>query len=243
MSESTPAVPRPGAGPTGAAFEATDPFTPQSRHIAVVSGGTGDPSQTRMLADRLAASASAALSAQGVVVELHVLPLRELSADIGQALVTTARSQELQDALTEVEQADAVIAVSPTFKASYSGLFKSFVDLLDDEALVGVPVLLGATGGTARHSLMIDQAMRPLFAYLKARLVPTAVFAASDDWGEADGQQDSTRTTPLDARIRAAGADLAEILMLRPARPRVAASDPSTELEVTPFEQLLHPGR
>ncbi|MCG7421756.1 NAD(P)H-dependent oxidoreductase [Micrococcus sp. ACRRV] len=225
------------------AFESTDPFTPGARHIAVVSGGIGDPSQTRKLADRLARASADALSAAGVVPEIHVVSLRELATDLGAGMVTTARSPALLDAVAQVEHTDAVIAVSPTFKASYSGLFKSFVDLIDDEALVGVPVLLGATGGTARHSLMIDQAMRPLFAYLKARIVPTAVFAASDDWGRADGQNDSTRTTPLDARIRAAGEDLAEVLRHRPARVRPAADATDDDLEVIPFDQLLHPGR
>ncbi|WP_248086612.1 CE1759 family FMN reductase [Micrococcus luteus] len=147
----------------------------------------------------------------------------------------------LRAALDEVAQADAVIAVSPTYKASYSGLFKSFWDLAEPTSVVGVPVLLGATGGTARHSLMIDTAMRPLFAYLKARIVPTAVFAASDDWGEAAGVQASMRTDPLQSRIRAAGRDLAEITLNRPPRAR-AAAPADLDLEVTPFEQLLNPG-
>ena len=124
---------------------------------------------------------------------------------------------------------------------SYSGLFKSFWDLAEPTSVVGVPVLLGATGGTARHSLMIDTAMRPLFAYLKARIVPTAVFAASDDWGEAAGVQASMRTDPLQSRIRAAGRDLAEITLNRPPRTR-AAAPADLDLEVTPFEQLLNPG-
>ncbi|GGK42407.1 oxidoreductase [Micrococcus flavus] len=229
------------AGPAGSAFEATDPFTPQARHIAVVSGGIGEPSQTRMLADALADAATAGLSGHGIVPEVHTLPLRELSVDIGQGMVTTAKSEPLLAALRQVEQADAVIAVSPTFKASYSGLFKAFFDLLEEESLAGVPVLLGATGGTARHSLMIDQAMRPLFAYLKTWIVPTAVFAASDDWGAAGGRPDSTRTTPLDARIRAAGAELADILSRLPARPRAAAEGQTADLEVIPFDRLLNP--
>lgn len=223
------------------ALEATDPFTPQARHIAVVSGGSGDPSQTRMLAERLAEAASSTLSEHGVVPEIHLITLRELAVDIAQGMVTSAVAPALRAAIDEVQQADAVIAVSPTYKASHSGLFKSFWDLVDDDAVIGVPVLLGATGGTTRHSLMIDTAMRPLFAYLKARIVPTAVFAASDDWGAAADAQASTRTDPLQSRIRAAGADLAEIMLNRPPRARTAAPE-DVDLEVTPFEQLLNPG-
>ena len=40
-----------------------------------------------------------------------------------------------------------------------------------------------ATGGTARHSLMIDHSMRPMFAYLGAQAVRTGVFAATEDFG------------------------------------------------------------
>lgn len=234
-------MPRVSEHPTHAAtsLAATDPFTPQARHIAVVSGGLGDPSQTRMLAERLAAAATDALAEHGVVPEIHLITLRELAVDVAQAQVTPAASPALRAALDEVEQADALIAVSPTFKASYSGLFKAFWDLVDDEGVRGAPVLLGATGGTARHSLMIDTAMRPLFSYLRTRIVPTAVFAASDDWGEVAGAADSLRDDPLRGRIAAAGRDLAEVVLSRAPRPRVAAAE--AELEVIPFDQLLHP--
>lgn len=79
--------------------------------------------------------------------------------------------------------ADGLIVVTPVFAASYSGLFKSFFDVIDPDALSGKPVLIAATGGTARHSLVLEHAVRPLFAYLRAVVVPTAVFAASEDWG------------------------------------------------------------
>ena len=79
--------------------------------------------------------------------------------------------------------ADALIAVSPIFSGSYSGLFKTFFDVLEPETLAGKPVLIGATGGTARHSLALEHALRPLFSYLHAVVVPTAVYAAPEDWG------------------------------------------------------------
>jgi len=218
--------------------EATDPFTPQARHLVVVSGGLGDPSSSRQLADRLTAAASDQLSAEGIVPEVHVVELRLLATDIAEAMVNPSRSEALQAALDEVEQADGIIAVSPTFKASYSGLFKSFWDLVEDGAIRDVPVLLGATGGTPRHSLMIDTAMRPLFSYLRTKVLSSGIFAASDDWGEVEGGQASTRTTPLQTRIAAAGADLASVVGRLPARPRRAAGA-AKPLEVIPFDQLL----
>lgn len=82
-----------------------------------------------------------------------------------------------------MSKADALIAVTPIFSASYSGLFTSFFDVLDRAALRGTPTLIAATGGTPRHSPALDLAVWPLFAYLRASIVPTAVYAASTDWG------------------------------------------------------------
>lgn len=219
-------------------FEATDPFTPQARHIAVVAGGLSDPSSTRLLADRLAGATAAALAEQGIVPEVHVIELRRLATAIAEALVTHNNSPELQAALDEVEQADAIVTTTPTFKASYSGLFKSFWDLVEERSIAHVPVLLGATGGTPRHSLMIDTALRPLFSYFRAKVVPTAVFAASDDWGDVEGGQESRRDDPLDVRITEAGRDLAGIVGRLPARERRASGTPKP-LTVTPFGSLL----
>ncbi len=218
--------------------EATDPFTPQARHIVVVSGGLGDPSSSTQLARRMAQAASDRLSADGIVPELHLVEIRLLATEIAEATVNTSRSAALQAALDEVEQADAVVTVSPTFKAGYSGLFKAFWDLVGNDALRGVPVLLGATGGTPRHSLMIDSALRPLFSYLRAKVLSSSIFAASDDWGEVTGGQESARTTPLQDRIEAAGEDLASVVGRLPARPRRQAGE-AKPLEVIPFDQLL----
>ncbi|MEH0110117.1 CE1759 family FMN reductase [Tersicoccus sp. MR15.9] len=229
-------------GLTSFGGEATDPFTPGDRHLVVVSGGLGDPSSSRQLADRLAAAAADALSAEGIVPEVHVVELRLIAVDIAEAMVNPSRSEALQSALDEVEQADGVVTVSPTFKAGYSGLFKSFWDLVDNDALRGVPVLLGATGGTPRHSLMIDSAMRPLFSYLRTRIMPSAVYAASDDWGEVEGGQASARTTPLQSRIDVAGRELASVVGRLPARPRRHTGE-AKPLEVIPFDQLLRGDR
>lgn len=216
----------------------TDPFTPEARHIAVVAGGLGDPSSTRLLADRLTEAATAALSQEGIVPEVHVIELRELATAISDALVTHNNSPALADAIDQVEQADGIITTTPTFKATYSGLFKSFWDLVDDQGIVNVPVLLGATGGTSRHSLMIDNAMRPLFGYLKAKTIPTAVFAASDDWGEVVGAAESSRTSPLQSRILDAGEDFASVVARLKPRPRRSRGEPKP-LEVVSFKNLL----
>jgi FMN reductase len=185
-----------------------------TRTLAVVSAGLSSPSSTRLLADRLADATTAALRDRGVDVRVEVVELREHARDLADHLVTGFPNAALRPVLDTVAGADGVIAVTPIFSASYSGLFKTFVDVLDREALDGTPVLLGATAGTARHQLALDHAMRPLFSYLHAVVAPTAVFAAAEDWGAGGVGSE------LGARIDRAGGELADLVAARaPADP------------------------
>ena len=74
-----------------------------------------------------------------------------------------------------------------SFNASFSGLFKSFFDVLPPESLSDMPVLIGATGGTERHSLVLEHSLRPMFSYLQAIVSPTGVYAATEDFGAGQG--------------------------------------------------------
>ncbi len=158
-----------------------------AKKLTVVSAGLGQPSSTRLLADRLSAATVAQLNAHGVEVEVNVIELRDLAHDITNNLLTGFPSPKLDAAISAVSTADGLIAVTPVFNASYSGLFKSFADLFDPKMLGNLPVLIGATGGSERHSLVLDHALRPLFSYLHAVVVPTGVYAASSDWGSGAG--------------------------------------------------------
>jgi len=198
-----------------------------TRTLAVVSAGLGTPSSTRLLADRLTTATVEALRARGIDATVEVVELREHARDLADNLVTGFPGESLRAAIETVTGADGLIAVTPIFSASYSGLFKTFVDVLDKEALAGTPVLLGATAGTARHSLALEHAMRPLFAYLRAVAVPTAVFAASEDWAGGEG-------TALSDRIRRAAGELADLVAGRPPK---APVDPFAD--AVSFEQLL----
>lgn len=155
-----------------------------------------------------------------------MIELRGLAHAITDNLLTGFPSGALAEAVELVRNADALIAVTPIFSASYSGLFKSFFDVLDDGVLDGKPVLLGATAGTARHSLAIEFAMRPLFAYLKAEVVPTSVFAASEDFGStASGsladRSHATRRTRSRTRCRSRRCSPAEDRRPAEHRPKV----------------------
>ncbi|MFE1232743.1 FMN reductase [Streptomyces sp. NPDC058745] len=200
----------------------------QTLKLVAVSAGLSSPSSTRLLADRLATAAERRLTEQEYIVEVQVVELRDLALDIAKNFVSGFPSGGLQAAIDAVTGADGVIAVTPVFTASYSGLFKSFFDLIDPAALTGKPVLIGATGGTARHSLVLDHALRPLFAYLRALVLPTAVYAASEDWGAGGDEY----TDGLPSRILRAGQELADAVAARPA---AAAEDD----EVVPFERQL----
>jgi len=161
--------------------------------LVAVSGGLGSPSSTRLLADRIISHANRALQAHGIIVEVTLIELRELAGQIANNLVTGYAEPDLAEALREVREADGLIAVTPVFNASFAGLFKSFFDLFGPNDLEGIPVVLGATGGSARHSLVVEYALRPLFSYLRALPMPTGIFVATADWGATspgDGESD-----------------------------------------------------
>lgn len=200
----------------------------ETRRLTVLSAGLGVPSSSRLLADQLAASAKRQLEAAGYTVQVDTVELRDLAVDIANNFVTGYAAPRLAEVIAGVEASDGIIAVSPVFSASYSGLFKSFFDVLDPKALDGKAVLLGATGGSDRHQMVLDYAMRPLFSYLRTRVAATAVFAGPQDWGAADGAG-----TPLAGRVDRAAAELAQLLQgTQPGR-RPAP------MESLPFEQLL----
>jgi FMN reductase len=201
----------------------------EALRLVVVSAGLRQPSSTRLLADRLATAAEREMLRQGREVQIRVLELRDLAVDIANNLVTGFPNAQLGDALRAVERADGLIVVSPIFSASYSGLFKSFFDLIDPAALTGTPVLIAATGGSARHSLALEHALRPLFSYLHATVVPTAVYAATEDWGGEAAE--------FVGRIDRAAGELAALLAGRSTKPQ--DTDIEEEDDVVPFEQLL----
>ena len=197
-----------------------------TRTIVVISAGLGQPSSTRLLADQLAAATARALPPGTQIITIE---LPELAHDIVDNLLTGFPSPRLGQAIGQVLRADGLIAVTPLYNGSYNGLFKSFFDVIDPETLAGKPMLIAATGGTARHSLALEHAIRPLFTYLRAVTVPTAVFAATEDWGSA-----SSSGGELTARIERAGSELAALIDRgQPAAP----ADPSAS--VPSSEQLL----
>ncbi len=181
--------------------------TPGAIDVVAVSGGVGFPSSTRRLTDALLDSVQRAAAEQHIAVAARTVEVRDLAVDVANATVAGLPSPELDQALLAIERADLVITASPVFRGSYAGIFKSLWDLVDPVAMRGKPVLLGATGGSHRHQLMIDATMRPLFAYFGSLIVPTAVYAATEDVDLGP-----KRAPELARRIEQAGADAVRVL-------------------------------
>ncbi len=202
----------------------------RTRSLVVVSAGLSQPSTTRLLADRLSAAVDRHLREAGIEPHPEVIELRDHAQDLTNHLLTGFPSSRLKAAIDLVLAADGLIAVTPIFSASYSGLFKMFFDVVERDGFAGKPVLIAATGGTARHSLALEHALRPLFAYLNSAVVPTGVYAATEDWGRGGVEADDS----LVARIDRAARELAASM---------AAREPSTPTDPfanpVPFDQLL----
>lgn len=193
--------------------------------IVVVEAGLGTPSSTRLLADRLAVAVTGRFTDAGSdAVTVETVSLRELAHPLADHLLTRFPTGVLAEAIDRVAHADALIVVSPVFAASYSGLFKTFFDVLEPGLIRGVPVLLAATAGTARHSLVLEHALRPLLSYLGAVTAPTGVFAAAEDWGAAG-------ESALGERIDRAATDLASLMGLGGAKVLPARDRETPELE------------
>ena len=154
--------------------------------IAVLTAGVSDPSSSRLLADRAAQRSADALDASDLSATFRSIDLSTIAVDIAQALVSGMPNRKVTAAIDALAESDAIIASTPVYKAGISGLFKSFADLLDNDLLIAKPVMLAATGGTSRHAMVVDEQLRPLFAFLRAIPMPTSLYAAPEDWGSPD---------------------------------------------------------
>jgi FMN reductase len=176
--------------------------------VVVINGGVSDPSSSRLLADRTAQKTLDALRGAGTPATVSAIDLGPIAVDIARSLVSGMPTESVRTAIERLATADAIIASTPVYKAAISGLFKSFVDLIDNDLLIATPVILAATGGTARHAMIVDEQLRPLFAFLRAMPVPTSLYAAPEDWGSTD----------LGHRITRAATELALLVLSGAAR-------------------------
>jgi len=190
-----------------------------NRNLIVVATGVGAPSSSRMLADRLTAATVDVLRDEyDITATAKVTEVRDIAIDVTNNLITGVPTARLATLIDDLTTADGLIIVTPVFNSTFNGLFKSFLDCVGPTALSGLPTLIGATGGTPRHSLVLDYGMRPVLTYMHADVMTTGVYAATEDWA---GTADDTLPS-LPDRIRRAAREFAA---------RVAPTDRSDRLD------------
>jgi FMN reductase len=137
-----------------------------------IVGIQGSPSASSRSGSLLALAQS---QLQNVASSAHLIAVRDLPA---QALLHAQFEHPLiRQALAEVSEAQVVLIATPIYKAAYSGVLKSFLDLLPQDALRGKTVLPLATGGSIAHLLALDYALKPVLSALGARDILDPVFA------------------------------------------------------------------
>jgi FMN reductase len=177
--------------------------------IVVINAGVSDPSTTRLLAERIAQASLDRIRETGIrqpgsrgvgsresenalsrntVAEINatvsIIDLAQIAPDVARSIIIGSPLKSVQPAIDQLAAADALIVATPVYKAGISGILKSFLDILDNDLVVAKPTILAATAGTARHALVVDDQLRPLFAFLRALPVPTSLFAAPEDWAD-----------------------------------------------------------
>ncbi|CAD5108379.1 FMN reductase [Zestomonas carbonaria] len=162
--------------------------------VVAVSGGTSRPSRTLALTQALVAELG-----QHLAIDSHIIELGDIARPLGGALWRKELPETVEHELRRIESADLLVVAAPVYRGTYPGQFKHLFDLIGQDALIGTPVLLAATGGSDRHALVIDHQLRPLFSFFQSVTLPLGVYAS-----EADFQDYQIVSEALQARIRLA---------------------------------------
>jgi FMN reductase len=147
--------------------------------VVGISGNLTRPSKTRVFIDHIAGQVANNIGASSATFDIE-----DLGPSFAQARRLVDLGPSARNIVEQLSSADVLVVGSPTFKGSYTGLFKHFFDLLDPASLRGKPVILAATGGGERHSLIVEHQLRPLFGFFEALTMPTAIYASDRDFAE-----------------------------------------------------------
>ena len=161
-------------------FDASSVFDGALRRplkVVGVSGSLHEPSKTTVLVESIIEAVG-----RRTPIEAEVITLTNLGPSLAGVLQRDHLPDEVEQALLDIESADLLIAASPVYRASFTGLFKHLFDFVDQYALVGQPVLLGATGGGERHALILEHQLRPLFGFFQSLTLPLGVYASTTDF-------------------------------------------------------------
>jgi FMN reductase len=189
--------------------------------IVAFTGSTRRPSKSRQLAEAIAKRV-----AEHLPVTLEFYDVVDAGPGLGAAFTRGELTPEALKVVEAVEGADAIIAISPVYKGSYTGLFKHLIDFLDQDALLGRPVVIGATGGGHRHALIVEHQLRPLFGFFSAHTIPTVVYASEGEFIEGKIVDEV-----LLSRIDLAASQLAAALSDLRRVPSTTSADPEERIE------------
>ena len=178
-------------------------------NIVAVSGGLNSPSKTESLIQTILNEL-----AQAIEINVRFVKLSEIGPLLGGAIYRSQLPKQVQDDLAAIEAADALIVGTPVYRASFTGLFKHLFDFVEQTALVDVPVLLAASGGSDRHALVLEHQLRPLFSFFQAQTLPIGVYATDRDFTP----EYTVKSEALNDRILLAVARALPILQWAPAK-------------------------
>lgn len=143
--------------------------------IAVVNGSPSFPSKTAALTTEIVERLAEHIAVDARFIAVHDLVpfFADTYGDPSSPIATT---------LATIADVDFLIAASPIYKGSYTGLFKHVFDLLPPAALADKPVLLVATGGSERHTLALEHQFRPLFGFFQADTLPITIYGHDSEF-------------------------------------------------------------
>ena len=188
--------------------------------VVTVSASPALASRTQLLA----AHVGRAIAARGIEVE--ALNVRDLPAE--DLLWGRSEAPGVRRALDLIARAAGVVVATPVYKAAYTGVLKTFLDLLPQFGLAEKAVLPLATGGTLAHVLAIDYGLRPVLAALGARHVVNGLFILDKS---LERQGDSGLQIDADVKARLDDVITGFVASLRPTVPEAV---PAAALDRTP---------
>lgn len=157
--------------------------------VVGISGNLTRPSKTRLFIDHIVGQVAKSTGAASATYDIE-----DLGPSFAQARHVSDLDLSARTIVEQLSSAAILVVGSPTFKGSYTGLFKHFFDLLDPTSLKGKPVILAATGGGERHSLIVEHQLRPLFGFFEALTIPTAIYASDRDFADGVIVSEAIRT-------------------------------------------------
>ncbi len=168
--------------------------------IVVLSGSLSTPSRTRGLLETIAHRI-----APKVLGRIDVIDIAELAPALGSAVAFDRLPAAVVEAHALLAAADLLVIGSPVYKASYSGLFKHFLDLLEPTRLRGKVAILAATGGSDRHALVLEHQFRPLLSFFEINTVPAGIYVSDAEFaGQRLRDEDGAASQRIDLAIEQA---------------------------------------